>query len=92
MRLTATISRHRKLRRQTSKHNSGVGMGGHFAPYAVQYVTKTVLQCDTDRIALLFYADHTTESMLSNTKRAETAEKTQKIRETPMFLTYRFTM
>lgn len=92
MRLTATISRHRKLRRQTSKHNSGVGMGGHFAPYAVQYVTKTVLQCDTDRIALLFYADRTTESTLSDAKRAETAEKTQKIRGTPMFLTYRFTM
>lgn len=87
MRLTATISRHRKLRRQTSKHNSGVGMGGHFAPYAVRRAIR-----DKDRIALLFYADRTTESVLSDTKRAENAEKTQKIRETPMFLTYRFTM
>ena len=61
-------------------------------PCGVPYVTKTVLQCDTDRIALLFYADRTTESVLSDTKRAENAEKTQKIRGTPMFLTYRFTM
>lgn len=70
-------------------------MGGHLVchkPCGAQYVTKTVLQCDTDRIALLFYADRTTESILSDTKRAETAEKTQKIRGTPMFLTYRFTM
>ena len=61
-------------------------------PCGMPYVTKTVLQCDTDRIALLFYADCTTESTLSDIKRAETAEKTQKIRGTPMFLMYRFTM
>ena len=69
-------------------------MGGHFAPYAVQRAIR-----DKDRTAVryrpyrtVFYADRTTESVLSDTKRTETAEKTQKIRETPMFLTYRFTM
>lgn len=69
-------------------------MGGHFAPYAVQRAIrdKDRTAVRTDRIALLFYADRTTESALSDTKRAENAEKTQKIRETPMFSTYRFTM
>ena len=77
-------------------------MGGHLAchkPCGAQYLTKTEQQCDTDRIALLFYADCVMGSTLSQSKCKEIAEKSKKARRKPeenrkalMFSTYCFTI
>ena len=77
-------------------------MGGHLVchkPCGAQYLTKTEQQCDTDRIALLFYADYVMESTLYQSKCKEIAEKSKKTRRKPeenrkalMLSTYRFTI
>ena len=77
-------------------------MGGHLVchkPCGAQYLTKTEQQCDTDRIALLFYADYVMESALYKSKCKEIAEKSKKTKRKPeenrkalMLSTYRFTM
>lgn len=61
-------------------------MGGHLVchkPCGAQYLTKTEQQCDTDRIALLFYADYVKESTLYQSKCKEIAEKSKKARRKP---------
>ena len=61
-------------------------MGGHLVchkPCGAQYLTKTEQQCDTDRIALLFYADYVMESTLYQSKCKEIAEKSKKTRRKP---------